>query len=529
MDDIDAEAFDNEDDRPWDLQAGHGTHVAGMIYARLLQQDPRGTSRRQEQFRTISRIWHVFLGFEGTEGRGDRKRKREEFEIEAQEVPYQRLKRMRQIDIRRQMQVMMKTDVEFRGIQEPAIQAIMRGESVVIQITGTGGGKSMSFMLPAFCVPGGVTVVVVPLVALQEDLHRRCEEVQIETVMWDSSRPNRLASIILVTPEAVVSKTFRTFVNRIQRTCKLDRIVVDEWYTILDCGPQFRPKMLELGRAVVQMGTQLVFLSATLPPREMVRFCNAMKLSHQNGLPVPGVMFRAAPTRKNIRYTVIESGEEPEDEIGVYDANSKMIVYASKIERVERLGALLQCPVYYRSVDDRAGKRKRMEGWRNGSGHRVIVATNALGLGVDIPDIRVVIHAGAPRQIRDYAQESGRAGRDGTASEAMIVCQRVPRAIDSWTNVSAIDMPEFMSGRGCRRVIMDRIMDDNQVRSECEEGRKRAMYVRRRWRGRGRPITADVEAITATRARQMKHKTGISVSSSRSSNVSGNGKHDSYK
>ena len=145
----------------------------------------------------------------------DRKRKREVFEVEAQEVQYQRFKRLGQVDIRRKMQMMMGAEAEFRGLQEPAIQAIMQGESPVIQITGTGGGKSLSFMLPAYCVPGGVTVVVAPLVALQEDLHRRCEEMQIDSVMWESSRPSRVASIILVTPEAVVSKTFRTFANRL--------------------------------------------------------------------------------------------------------------------------------------------------------------------------------------------------------------------------------------------------------------------------------------------------------------------------
>ena len=181
VDDIDVDAFD-EDDSPWDLQAGHGTHVAGMIYARLLQQDTRGTSSRQEQFRAISRTWHTFLGFEGPV-QEDRKRKREVFEVEAQEVQYQRFKRLGQVDIRRKMQMMMGAEAEFRGLQEPAIQAIMQGESPVIQITGTGGGKSLSFMLPAYCVPGGVTVVVAPLVALQEDLHRRCEEIQIDSVI----------------------------------------------------------------------------------------------------------------------------------------------------------------------------------------------------------------------------------------------------------------------------------------------------------------------------------------------------------
>jgi superfamily II DNA helicase RecQ len=477
VDDIDLDAFDDEDS-PWDLQAGHGTHVAGMIYARLLQQDPRGTSSRQEQFRTISRIWHLFLGFEEP-AHSDMKRKRETFEEEAQEVQYQRFKRLARVDIRYQMQMFMGAEVKFRGLQEPAIQAIMQGESPVVQVTGTGGGKSLSFMLPAYCVPGGVTVVVVPLVALQEDLHNRCQQSRIDSVIWESSRPSRVASVIFVTPEAAISKTFRTFVNRMQRTCKLDRVVFDECHTVLDCGPTFRPKILKLGRTLVQIGAQLVFLTATLPPRDVERFFKIMRIPHQHGVPAPGVLFRASTVRRNIRYAVIESGEITEHEmiqqvvqekLATYQDNSKIIIYGSSITRVKQLGELLQCPIYHRNVDSRDGKRRIMEAWRSGQSGRVIVATNALGLGVDIPDIRVVIHDGQPRQIRDYAQESGRAGRDGTASEAIIVCREVPQGVESWICASQIDIPEFMSGRGCRRIIMDRIMDGNQERTGCVKG-----------------------------------------------------------
>jgi superfamily II DNA helicase RecQ len=100
---------------------------------------------------------------------------------------------------------------------------------------------------------------------------------------------------------------------------------------------------------------------------------------------------------------------------------------------------------------------------------------DALGLGVDIPDIQVVIHTGPPRKIRDYGQESGRAGRDGLPSEAIIICSRSqgekgqakPR---SWVDPMAIDMPEFISSQGCRRVIMYRVMDGRDDRVRCEEG-----------------------------------------------------------
>ena len=100
------------------------------------------------------------------------------------------------------------------------------------------------------------------------------------------------------------------------------------------------------------------------------------------------------------------------------------MVYGSSVEQTVEIGEALGCPIYHRSVDDRAGKARRIKELREGK-HQVICATNALGLGVDIPDIRVVIHAKQPRKLRDYAQESGRAGRDRESSKAIIVYGQV--------------------------------------------------------------------------------------------------------
>ena len=476
--DIDLDGFDDDEDNPWDLQAGHGTHVAGMIYARLLHQDRMSTMSRQEKFRQVSRRWHRFLGFDSP-AEGERKRKWEEFEEEGRELQYQRFKRLSQVNTRRKLQALMGEEARFRGNQEPAIQAIMEGESPVIQVTPTGGGKSLSFMLPAYCVPGGVTVVIAPLVSLKDDLQRRCEELQIDSTIWESQRPNRVASVVFVSPESAVSKTFSTFVNRLKGTFQLDRVVVDECHTVLDSGPRFRPKLQKLGRTLVKMCTQLVFLTATLPPRDEEEFCKAMRIPYRPGEPLPG-LFRARTARKNIRYEVRESGSESEDEVVrqtveqklAQYSSGKIIVYCREITRGTQLSEILNCPFYHRNVDSQQGKAQRMKDWMDGA-HRVMVATNALGLGVDIPDIRVVIHAGAPRKIRDYAQESGRAGRDRFPSESIIVCSSrqggQPPHRRGWTDVRAIDMPDFIARDGCRRVIMDRIMDGRDDRQKCEE------------------------------------------------------------
>ena len=143
----------------------------------------------------------------------------------------------------------------------------------------------------------------------------------------------------------------------------------DECYTILDCRLRFRPKILKLGRALIQISTQLVFLTAILPPRDVARFFKAMGMPYREGVPVPG-MFRAATTRRNIRYAVVESSQESENDVikrvvheklARYNDNSKIIVYSSKIVRAEQLGVLLECPVYHRNVDSRQGKKRRIQ------------------------------------------------------------------------------------------------------------------------------------------------------------------------
>src|SRR5271167_1454506 len=154
----------------------------------------------------------------------------------------------------------------------------------------------------------------------------------------------------------------------------------------------------------------MVFLTATLPPQDEAEFFQAIQI------PPESVIFRGPTSRRNIHYRVNEvEGETIVDAIcqlvtqklEQYPAPSKIVVYGGSVEQTIAIGEALGCPIYHRGVDDRAGKARRMKELMEGK-HRVISATNALGLGVDLPDIRVVIHAGQPRKLRDYAQESGR-------------------------------------------------------------------------------------------------------------------------
>jgi superfamily II DNA helicase RecQ len=301
------------------------------------------------------------------------------------------------VNIHGKLKELMGEKAEFRGLQEKAIHAIMTGQSPIVNIMATGEGKSMLFMLPAYCVNGGTTVVIIPLCSLQEDLERRCRESQIECVQWDSRRPHETASIVLVTPESAVTKTFNTYINRLRSTYQLDRVVMDECHVVLDSGPDFRPKLRALGAEIVQWKTQMIFLTATLPPKDEEEFFRAVHI------PQEGIhMFRGPTTRRNIHYQVQEVGDTIEAicqlvkrKLEQYPAPGKIVVYGGSVEQTVAIGEALGCPIYHRGVDNRAGKAKRIKGLMEGK-HRVVCATNAIGLGVDIPDIRVVIHAGQP-------------------------------------------------------------------------------------------------------------------------------------
>ncbi|GJN76018.1 hypothetical protein PLICBS_010129 [Purpureocillium lilacinum] len=396
------EDVDGVADNPADLQAGHGTHAAGMIYARELQQSGSGTAAQREQFRKVSRQWHRFLGFGADDtvgaGRGGAivgKRQRDPFQAAREEARYRRFAQLHQVDIRGKLRMMMGDSTEFRGQQEQVIRAIIRGESPIFQIAGTGGGKSLSFMLPAYCSPDGTTIVIVPLTTLRQDLHGRCEKDNIDSYMWKSGESHPVATTVFVTPESAMTKEFGDFVNRLQCRQVLDRVVVDECHVLLDATPKFRPKYMELGRRISEWGVQMVFLTATLPPADEAGFCRIAGLSASSLR-----MFRSRTTRKNIAYRVrtiraAPDKQEEDEEAEVCEIvqqwlarqeSGRVIVYCGSIPRVERLAEALGCKRYHAKMDTAAGKAVRFKEWvQDGP---LVIATNALGLGVDVSDVR---------------------------------------------------------------------------------------------------------------------------------------------
>ena len=141
------------------------------------------------------------------------KKRRTIWEGENQEIRMHRWNRLRGVDIQQQLERLMGAGSQFRGVQRVTIEAIMAGEIPVIAVMPTGGGKSMTFMLPASCGHGGVSVVVLLLIALWQDMRRRCETMGITCEEWSSRQPPEAASLLLVTPESAVTGDFQTFIN----------------------------------------------------------------------------------------------------------------------------------------------------------------------------------------------------------------------------------------------------------------------------------------------------------------------------
>ena len=299
-------------------------------------------------------------------------------------------------------------------------------------------------------------------------------------------------------PESAIGTKFAQYLNRLEGLGQLDRIVIDECHTVLDSRPDFRPKMKEAGAVMVKRGVQMVYLTATLRPSEEQEFMQIMKVQ----IP-PKQKFRAPTTRPNIAYSVVEHKEGVDEMTSIqelvsqklqqYPAPAKIIIYSSSIDTIEEIGAQLGCHIYHASIGSAEAKSGIQERWERADG-QVVVASNAFGLGIDQPDVRVVVHVGPIYQMAAYGQESGRAGRDRQPSEAIIMVgtgqqealqkqharsRRQPavhRAVITDADRKRVErekVDQFISGAQCRRIDLDRELDGRMNRRRCEEGEER--------------------------------------------------------
>ena len=424
----------------------------------------------------MSRDWHRLIGWPSAKGgKADDERARRMAMLEQEQAGIKREEKMRGVDVKQQLRLMYGEKAEFRGVQEEALEAIVNaGRRRVLVVAGTGSGKSLLFMLPAAGSEEGLTIVVVPTISLQEDLRVRCEGAGIKCAAWKEGGAVRYNSqIMLVVAESAVTKAFARFIDIKRASHQLERIVIDECHTILESTDVWRPQVREL-RNMGGKGTQVVFLTATLPPTDEGRFFEAVGLEAS-----ATKVIRESTRRTNVAYRVLEYEKgrleealrELVSEKTMEEGEGKVVVYCRTVSETKRMAKVLGCMAYYREVGTEGEKRRIQEELVRGK-ERVFTATNALGLGIDAPSIRAVVHTGVPFGLRQYGQESGRAGRDGLRSEGIVMRWfKVGRSGEKIVERNARageEVKTFMRGDRCRKAVLEEYMDGNLTAVDCQ-------------------------------------------------------------
>ena len=313
----------------------------------------------------------------------------------------------------------------FRDLQEDIITSIGEGKDT-LGLMPTGGGKSITFQVPALAQEG-ICIVITPLIALMKDQvqNLRKREIKALAIYSGMTRQEILTALencifgnykfLYISPERLDTEIFRTKL----RSMKVSMITVDESHCISQWGYDFRPAYLKIAEIRELLPeVPVLALTATATPEVVTDIQARLKFREGN-------VFRMSFERKNLAYIVRKTDNKTKELLYILQRISgSAIIYVRNRRRTKEITELLMnegiTADFYHAGLDNAVKDLRQKRWQSGE-VRVMVATNAFGMGIDKPDVRIVLHLDLPDSPEAYFQEAGRAGRDGEKAYAVIL------------------------------------------------------------------------------------------------------------
>ena len=327
----------------------------------------------------------------------------------------------------------------FRPMQREIIDAALQGRDV-LAVLPTGGGKSVCFQVPAL-MKEGVALVITPLIALMKDQVQNLNEKGIKALCINSGMSRKEVDLVLnnaaygackflyVSPERLNTALFRSYLDILD----ISYLVVDEAHCISQWGYDFRPDYLQIGRLRERTEAPVIALTATATESVaediQCRLARpeAIRAAQASGRPVAHgfTLLKAGFERPNLTYIVRKADDRLGQLLSICNGVSGSgIVYMRNRRKCEETAAFLksagQSADFYHAGLDPHARSARQASWKKGD-TRIMVCTNAFGMGIDKPDVRFVVHLGVPESPEAYFQEAGRAGRDGLRSYAVLV------------------------------------------------------------------------------------------------------------
>lgn len=321
----------------------------------------------------------------------------------------------------------------FRGIQEDIISSIGSGRDT-LGLMPTGGGKSITFQVPALANPG-LCLVITPLIALMKDQvqNLRKHGIKAQAVYSGMTREEIVIALencifgdykfLYISPERLGTEIFQ---NKL-RSMKVSMITVDESHCISQWGYDFRPAYLKIADVRKLLpDVPVLALTATATPEVVKDIQVRLAFREEN-------VFRMSFERKNLAYIVRRTEDKSGELLHILNqVQGSAIVYTRNRKRTKEISLFLNqhdiSATFYHAGLDNKTKDLRQKGWQTGT-YRVMVATNAFGMGIDKPDVRLVIHIDFPDSPEAYFQEAGRAGRDGQKAYAVLLYAQSDKTI----------------------------------------------------------------------------------------------------